>query len=74
MLAAHLLESTSRTAESISEELEFASVSSMRNMFRGYVDLKTSEVRQKGLTHVVGAFLSRDRLTGDSLGGGSSES
>ncbi len=62
MLAAYFLERPVLTVETISTEVDFASVSSFHNMLRRYVGLRASEVWARGgLSCVVGHLWPRSR-------------
>lgn len=69
MLAGYFLETTGRTVESIALAHEWASVTSLRNMFRRYMRTRATDVRRSGgLALVVEHF--RRRIDEERLGGG----
>lgn len=48
MIAARLLDDPGRTVEQVALMLDFPSGTALRNMFKRYTGLRTSEVRQNG--------------------------
>ena len=47
-MAARLLEDPGRTIEQVALKLDFASGTALRNMFKRYTGLRTTEVRENG--------------------------
>lgn len=58
-LAAQLLAHSGRTIESVADELEFASVTSLRNMMKRYTGQRASDVRYNGGANCVVVALER---------------
>ena len=68
-LAGYLLHHTRRTVESVADQLEFPSVTALRNMLKRYTGLRANDVRSRGGTSAVVAALAR-RLARTMLEGG----
>jgi AraC-like DNA-binding protein len=62
-LVAYLLAHSGRTIESVADELEFASVTSLRNMMKRYTGQRASDVRAAGGVNCVVAALKRRLAT-----------
>lgn len=62
LLAAYLLDGHGRTVESVATELDFASVTALRNLLRRYVGMSATTLRQSGGFRVaLDAFAERTR-------------
>ena len=59
LLVAALLELTCRTLDSIADELEYASATSLRNQLRSYTHMTATKIRESGMSQVVELFAGR---------------